>query len=107
MQRHFECKTIHILFSALKDKEYDDMIEQLSSIADTMHFTTFDFPRAAPAAELFESCKHANKDFDENWKIAFQKMIEAGQPNDIYLVTGSLYFISEVRPFCRKYLSKY
>lgn len=107
MQRHFEGKTIHILFSALKDKEYDYMIERLSSIADTMHFTTFDFPRAAPAAELFEACIHAKKDFDENWKTAFQKMIEAGEQNDIYLVTGSLYFISEVRPFCRNYLSEY
>ncbi|MGG4491681.1 bifunctional folylpolyglutamate synthase/dihydrofolate synthase [Metabacillus idriensis] len=106
MKRHYPCKKIHILFSALKDKEYAEMIDILSSIADSMHFTTFDFPRAASAAELFEACGHPKKDFDEDWKSAFDKMMTEKELGDIFLVTGSLYFISEVRPYCRNFLSK-
>ncbi|MCM3596411.1 bifunctional folylpolyglutamate synthase/dihydrofolate synthase [Metabacillus idriensis] len=106
MKRHYHGKKIHILFSALKDKEYAEMIDILSSIADSMHFTTFDFPRAASAAELFEACRHPKKDFDEEWKSAFDKMMTAGEFGDIFLVTGSLYFISEVRPYCRNFLSE-
>jgi dihydrofolate synthase/folylpolyglutamate synthase len=106
MKRHYHGKKIHILFSALKDKEYTPMIDILSSIAERMYFTTFDFPRAASAEELFQACRHGKKDFEDDWKAAFLKMMEAGEAKDVFLVTGSLYFISEVRPFCRNFLSK-
>ncbi|WP_282033042.1 bifunctional folylpolyglutamate synthase/dihydrofolate synthase [Metabacillus indicus] len=102
MRRHYAGKRIHVLFSALKDKEYSPMISILAGIADSMHFTTFDFPRAACASELYEACTHPVKSFHEDWKGAIDEMMAAGESGDIYLVTGSLYFISEVRPYCRK-----
>ncbi|MFC0270179.1 bifunctional folylpolyglutamate synthase/dihydrofolate synthase [Metabacillus herbersteinensis] len=104
INRHYHDKKIHILFSALMDKEYSHMIERLSTIASSMHFTSFVFPRAAAAVELYNMCPLSQKTHHEHWEVALVEMInqyDHGE-NDLFIVTGSLYFISEVREYCRK-----
>lgn len=99
--RHYPDKQVHILFSALKDKEYEEMIDRLSSIAATMHFTTFDFPRAEAAEKLYFACKLVEKSYSESWKEMLDKLLQLyqGEKDDVIIVTGSLYFISEVRNY--------
>ncbi|PGT88153.1 MULTISPECIES: bifunctional folylpolyglutamate synthase/dihydrofolate synthase [Bacillaceae] len=101
---HYSDKNIHILFSALKDKEYEEMIDRLSSIAATMHFTTFDFPRAEVAEKLYSACKHEEKSYSESWKEMLDQLLHLfqGEKEDIIIVTGSLYFISEIRSYLIK-----
>jgi dihydrofolate synthase/folylpolyglutamate synthase len=99
LKRHYPNKNIHFLFSALKDKDYIEMIEQLSSIATTIHFTTFDFPRAASANELFSVCDLQEKSYSEDWRDILKKLVEdfKDSKEDLLVVTGSLYFISCIR----------
>lgn len=99
--RHYHDKQVHILFSALKDKEYKEMIDRLSSIAATMHFTTFDFPRAEASEKLYSVCKHQKKSYSESWQEILEKLLQLyqGKKDDIIIITGSLYFISEVRNY--------
>ncbi|MCM3441950.1 folylpolyglutamate synthase/dihydrofolate synthase family protein [Metabacillus halosaccharovorans] len=101
IKRHYSHTRIHILFSALSDKNYKKMIDRLSTVATTMHFTTFDFPRAETAINLFSSCSISNKSYSESWRDKFEELLLTykGQKEDVLIVTGSLYFISEIRNY--------
>ncbi|MGM7720955.1 bifunctional folylpolyglutamate synthase/dihydrofolate synthase [Metabacillus sp. Hm71] len=104
LTRHYPDRSIHILFSALKDKDYAQMIERLSTIAASMHFTTFDFPRAATAFELYSACQLKEKSYSESWQQMMDQLITEyrDQKEDLVVITGSLYFISHIREYCRK-----
>ncbi|MBJ8056379.1 bifunctional folylpolyglutamate synthase/dihydrofolate synthase, partial [Bacillus cereus] len=53
VQAHFSSKQVHVCFSALKDKPYKQMIEKLERISSSIHFVSFDFPRAESAEKLY------------------------------------------------------
>lgn len=101
INRHYSQKRIHILFSALSDKNYGNMINRLSSVANSMHFTTFDFPRAAKAEELYFACQMKEKTYSEFWQKLLDEliMLYKNEKNDVIIITGSLYFISTIRNY--------
>lgn len=86
-------KPLIIVFSALKDKETYKMIHALVEIADEVIVTEFAFYRAATLEMLAE----------DNQVTSIRNPLEAIQyalsqtGNGTCLITGSLYFISEVR----------
>ncbi|ESU30775.1 hypothetical protein G3A_20335 [Bacillus sp. 17376] len=93
-------KKISILFAALKDKKLDKMIGTLEGAADQLTFTTFDFPRAASAEELMEAGSNSgNKNIAVNYKDYLDKKINELNKDEILIVTGSLYFLSEAKPY--------
>ena len=103
LRLHYEDRNIHLVFSCLNDKSADRMVQELETIAASITFTSFDFPRARAAQELYEMSTHHNKHMDEEWKeaIAYVKEKATGE-QDMVVITGSLYFISEVRAFLLK-----
>ncbi|MEH7122299.1 folylpolyglutamate synthase/dihydrofolate synthase family protein [Bacillus sp. JJ1532] len=104
LKNRFSDKKINLIFTALADKKLDKMIENLDTIADKITFVEFDYPRAAKAKELFELSGNMNKDFNPDWKEAIEKNISSLQDNEILAITGSLYFLSEMKPFLAKIL---
>lgn len=95
---HFAGRNIHVCFSALKDKPYRDMIRKIESFASSIHFTSFDFPRAESAQKLFEQSTADYKTFDEDIASVFRYIEEkAEEEKAVVVITGSLYFISAVR----------
>ncbi|BCB05015.1 bifunctional folylpolyglutamate synthase/dihydrofolate synthase [Bacillus sp. KH172YL63] len=103
----FTDKKVSILFSALHDKELKPMITQLGAAADQIAFTTFEFPRVASAEELYEASAHPNKEKVPHWKDYLKKKVQEMHSEEVLLVTGSLYFLSEVKPFLSVYLENY
>lgn len=93
----FANKSIHIVFAALKDKKLDQMIKQLDQVADKITFVSFDFPRAAVAEKLLKISHSQQKLAVDDWKTYIMEEIQAVEPNRLLLITGSLYFISEVK----------
>lgn len=94
---NFSNKRVVVLFSALKDKPIELMVRKLENIADEIIFTTFNFPRAARAEVVFQVSKLQKKEFEEDWKTALQTAISRLDDNSVLLITGSLYFISDIR----------
>ncbi|WP_353856485.1 folylpolyglutamate synthase/dihydrofolate synthase family protein [Bacillus sp. Bos-x628] len=95
---HFSHKQVHVCFSALKDKPYKQMIQKLETISTSIHFVSFDFPRAESAEALYE-CSHLEaKSYasDPGTVLEFIRK-KSNDPAAIVLVTGSLYFISDIR----------
>lgn len=90
LKSDFSNKTIHILFAGLGRKPLDQMLEELS--AYDLAVTSFDFYQAQALSDYPEQyTKVANyKDWLTQAKL---------KSDDLFVVTGSLYFISEVRNY--------
>lgn len=87
---------IRILFSALADKPYHKMLQQLYRLTDDITVCEFDFPRAAKAEVIAEG-------FDVNIIHDYKKAIDTLLDEDkTLLICGSLYFISDVRDYFLK-----
>lgn len=99
----YKDKKKHIIFAALSDKKTDKMIAKLDQVATTITFVTFDFPRAASSKTLYEESNHPLKDQNSDWKKAILNQLEKLTADDLFLITGSLYFISEVKEFWKNY----
>lgn len=88
---------VRILFAALKDKDTKAMMEQLLTISEDITVTSFPFYRAQDADVLADDFPvHIEEDFKEAIKKACEDTITP------LIITGSLYFISQVRDFIRK-----
>lgn len=92
MRENFSDKKITVLFSAVKGKPLDTMVYKIGMLADTFNVTEFDFFKAEDGEVLFNSIDHPNKHFVKDY-IDYIKNFDG----ELLLVTGSLYFISEVK----------
>jgi dihydrofolate synthase/folylpolyglutamate synthase len=99
LNQRYHDRTIHIVFAALKDKSLEKMIGKLDGIADKITFVTFDYPRAASAETLFEISKSKNKFAGDGWQKVIHDELSNIENGSILVITGSLYFISKVKPF--------
>ncbi|MDF9295955.1 bifunctional folylpolyglutamate synthase/dihydrofolate synthase [Geobacillus stearothermophilus] len=97
VRAHYPDKRVHVLFAALTDKPLERMIRQLDELADTITFTTFDFPRAAAAEQLADLSSHPQKAAVNDWIGWIREKKKQIGGDGLLLVTGSLYFLSEVR----------
>ncbi|TCI45920.1 MULTISPECIES: folylpolyglutamate synthase/dihydrofolate synthase family protein [unclassified Exiguobacterium] len=87
---------VTILVSTLADKDREAMVESLEQVG-RVYETTFDFPRARTQSSLIE----AGADFVE-WKDWLEVWVRTPRSKTL-VVTGSLYFISEVRTYFQSF----
>ncbi len=97
---------IHVVFAALKDKKLDNMIARLDQVAEKISFVSFDYPRAAAANDLLELSTLENKQAIDDWKSYLPEVINTLKGRDLLVITGSLYFISEIKPYLFRILTK-
>ena len=88
----------HILFGALKRKDYSGMLtyltEHLPDVA--LYVTSFDYQGSLEEQDFGDYTSIASyRDFIDNFEASAQE-------KDLLFVTGSLYFISEVRAYLIK-----
>lgn len=99
MKKEFKEYEIHILFSALTTKNVEEMLLLLKKIPNAhIYLTTFDYPRAIDLKKV------ANLADDQVtivslWQFGMAEILEKMNSETLLLVTGSLYFVSEVREF--------
>lgn len=87
---------IKIIFAALTDKETDKMVEELLNISKDLYITEFDFYRCKKAQDI---AKPFNLKSYNSWTTLLEELILKTNKNEIIVVTGSLYFITQVRKF--------
>ncbi|WP_175990863.1 folylpolyglutamate synthase/dihydrofolate synthase family protein [Bacillus sp. Marseille-Q1617] len=98
IKERFSTKKVTILFSALKDKELKHMIGMLEEAASAISFTSFSFPRVARADELFALSDHPEKHKAGDWQLYIEEKLMSMDEDEVVFITGSLYFLSEVKP---------
>lgn len=92
MGRYYALDKVDILFSAIKGKPIGNMLNAFNTIANHFYVTEFDFPKALPKQTLYDEVEFENKSLIEDY-VSFIKNYDG----DALLITGSLYFISEVK----------
>ncbi|WP_423363237.1 bifunctional folylpolyglutamate synthase/dihydrofolate synthase [Mycoplasma sp. P36-A1] len=93
---YFEDYQKTVLFTALEDKDTSHMLETLNGISHNLVLTTFDFYRAANFEQLDPNNKYKHIN---NYEIYIDDMITKMQQDDMLIITGSLYFITEIRNY--------
>ncbi len=98
IQSRFSNHNVSVLFTALNDKELRPMVEELEHVASKMVFTSFNYPRASKAKELYDLCTIQEKQIADHWIDYVAQYLDHAEPNSVLIITGSLYFISEAKP---------
>lgn len=94
LKDNFANRRVHILFAGLRRKPLADLLEELRDYDITV--TSFDFFEALPLDDYSQDFKRA-ADY-RDWLA----QAESANSDDLFVVTGSLYFISAVRNYLIK-----
>jgi dihydrofolate synthase/folylpolyglutamate synthase len=88
----------YILFSALTTKNSREMIRLIQKIPNhCLALTTFDYPQAWKQEELVRQGSHLN--YYQDWQQGIQEIVAKMGPHDTLFITGSLYFVAQVREY--------
>ncbi|WP_303753717.1 folylpolyglutamate synthase/dihydrofolate synthase family protein [Enterococcus sp. S86.2] len=99
VNEEFQYGKKYILFSALTTKNIKEMLNEIQSISQAeLALTTFAYPNALKMGSSFN---HGDKQitYYPDWQRAIQEIITKMTPADTLFITGSLYFVAQVRDF--------
>ena len=95
-------RNLKILVGILEDKNYEKMIEKLSTI--NAEFYVVNVPiqiKKTNLEKLAKSFKKQVKEYDD-YKIALEDLLPKLKEQETFIISGSLYLISEVRKYILK-----
>ena len=101
LQERFADYHKEILFTCIKTKALEDMLDLLGAIPDAeLTLTHFDDSRATDESVLKETAKSRNLSYKDWQDFLEQKLTDKKQDKKtVRIVTGSLYFLSQVRAY--------
>jgi len=92
-------KPIHVIFASFRDKNFSQMLNILDTISSDITITSFNHKRAKTEDEYFLFLSTYKFDGDYLGKI---KELKETYPDDLILITGSLYFAGLVKRELKK-----
>ena len=101
LQERFADYRKDILFTCIKTKALEDMLDLLEQIPDTeLTLTHFDDSRATDESVLKEAAKSRNLSY-QGWRDFLEQKLtdKKEEKKTVRIVTGSLYFLSQVRAY--------
>lgn len=101
LQERFADYHKEILFTCIKTKALEDMLDLLGTMPDTeLTLTHFDDSRATDESVLEEAANSRNLSYQGWQEFLEQKLTDKKEEKQtVRLVTGSLYFLSQVRAY--------
>ncbi|CJO77656.1 bifunctional folylpolyglutamate synthase/dihydrofolate synthase [Streptococcus pneumoniae] len=101
LQERFADYQKEILFTCIKTKALEDMLDLLGAMPDTeLTLTHFDDSRATAESVLEEAAKSRNLSYQGWQDFLEQKLTDKKEEKQtVRIVTGSLYFLSQVRAY--------
>lgn len=99
----FTGRDVYVLVAILADKQYQEMLGELAALPN-VHLTATRFAgpgKKRPSADLTATLaslptRYPVREVDD-WQTAFAQIARQLSTDDVFLITGSLYFISDVR----------
>ncbi|HET7628308.1 MAG TPA: folylpolyglutamate synthase/dihydrofolate synthase family protein [Bacillales bacterium] len=93
----FPGNRVKILFAAATNKNTKEMLRLLNTLSSEIALTSFSFEKAQTAEYLRHEADFTPVISTDDWNKAFDHLLQGADEQTVILVTGSLYFISEVR----------
>lgn len=103
LEQYKPWQKLHIIFAGKESKDLTDLLEPLSHIADSMYMTSFTLPGFGShppqeAAKIFHTIHSSIPiHIEEDNHNALQQCLKKADPNDLIVITGSLYLAGELR----------
>jgi dihydrofolate synthase/folylpolyglutamate synthase len=92
-------KKAKILFASMADKDWPLMLQELSAVAGEFVLTRVAMERSADPVKMAEAVKDIPVTVMEEARQGVRLLLEKAAPDDVLLITGSLYLLGEVRPY--------
>jgi dihydrofolate synthase/folylpolyglutamate synthase len=114
LRDHFTWRRLRLIFAMATDKDIPASLAIILPAADEVFFTTTNSPRAAWPEELAKLGRcgdlgaglgKAQVHFEPDSAAAFREALSHASPDDLVLVTGSLYLAGDLRPVILKELA--
>ena len=100
LQERFADYHKEILFTCIKTKALEDMLDLLETLPDTeLTLTHFEDGRATDEKILKELAYSRNLNYQDWQEFLDKKLSENEEKKTVRIVTGSLYFLSQVRAY--------
>lgn len=101
LQERFADYRKEILFTCIKTKALEDMLDLLETVPDSqLTLTHFDDSRATDESVLKETAKSRNFNYQSWQDFLEQKLTDKNEEKQtVRIITGSLYFLSQVRAY--------
>ncbi|KRO22270.1 folylpolyglutamate synthase [Lactiplantibacillus fabifermentans DSM 21115] len=105
LKERFGQQNVYVIFAVLADKQHAQMIQTLAQVPNVhLVLTQFAGPNAKRPStdpDTLESELPTNYDAPifSNWQAALMQVTSEMSSEDVLLLTGSLYFISDVRAY--------
>lgn len=94
--KYIKYKNLYVIFGMMKDKEYDKCLRELEKLDATIILTKPDYKRAEEPEVLYKSVSKKEKFLiAENVKTAYKNANRILKKNDMILVTGSFFLLSD------------
>ena len=101
IRQQYQTQRVFVLFSALADKNYPAMLQQLADLPN-VHVNVVGFQ--APGHRIEMNLQAASQAVTgqmvsvyDDWQAGYAAVQTQLKPTDVVIFTGSLYFVSEVR----------
>lgn len=104
LRKYFDFNDMYLIMGVLKDKDVEDMLSNISSMAKEIVTLTPNSPRALSSDELRNKIIQYNSNCNagQNYKKAYNDVYNKANEDDLILVCGSLYMIGDFRKQIRK-----
>lgn len=105
LQGIFTYEKLIFVLAMVRNKNHREYLRHILPIVDTLIVTEPEFFKAMPAAELHEAAEaekrkcgvQAMPALEPDWKAAIEQAKRTAGPNDLIVLSGSLYFLSDAR----------
>ncbi|OFV93345.1 MAG: hypothetical protein A3F68_07375 [Acidobacteria bacterium RIFCSPLOWO2_12_FULL_54_10] len=99
LEQEFAGRRILLVYGAMRDKAISEITEILFPRAACVILTQPNQPRATSPATLHELCSHLNPNIsiEANPQKALAAAIAKSSPQDVVIVTGSLFLIGDIK----------
>ncbi|WP_373879847.1 folylpolyglutamate synthase/dihydrofolate synthase family protein [Levilactobacillus brevis] len=107
LRQHFGDREVYVILAILADKQYQQMVKTLLQVPNVhVVVTQFQGPgkrqAASPDALEQAATTHERLSSAPDWPSALKQVLATMSAEDVVLLTGSLYFISEVRHYFKE-----
>ena len=100
LREQFSYAKLYVIWGAMGDKEYGEMLRRVAELADRLFLTRADSERSASPGELAAALgpgrEKPAEQFPEMTR-ALDAVLKRATPNDLVVVAGSLYLVGEFR----------
>lgn len=106
LKKVYRYRKLHMMFGMLSTKNHPGYIRHILPMVDTLIITEPEFRKKISAQELYRTVEQLLPEFSKHpveiivepdWKAALARLTDLTDPEDLAVVTGTLYLIADVR----------